>query len=61
MRINADTRLRALKIDLLIMAGLSLLAILPAGWLPDYKPGEIPANPPPEPTIAEALTLRLAS
>jgi len=47
VRINTDARLRALKIGLLIMASLSLLAIFPAGRLPDYKPGEIPANPPP--------------
>jgi predicted MFS family arabinose efflux permease len=47
IRINEEARLRALKIGLLIMAALSLLAIFPAGRLPDYKPGEIPANPPP--------------
>ena len=47
VRINEEARLRALKIGLLIMAALSLLAIFPAGRLPDYKPGEIPANPPP--------------
>jgi hypothetical protein len=42
MRINTEARLRALKIGLLTMAGLALLAIFPAGRLPDYKPGEIP-------------------
>jgi predicted MFS family arabinose efflux permease len=47
VRINEEARLRALKIGLLIMAAFSLLAIFPAGRLPDYKPGEIPANPPP--------------
>lgn len=47
VRINAEARLRALKIGLLIMAVLSLLAIFPASRLPSYKPGEIPANPPP--------------
>ena len=47
VRINEEARLRALKIGLLIMAALSLLAVFPAGRLPDYKPGEIPANPPP--------------
>jgi predicted MFS family arabinose efflux permease len=40
--INAEARLRALKIGLLAMAGLALLTLLPAGRLPDYKPGEIP-------------------
>ena len=47
IRVNTDARLRALKIGLLIMAGLAILAIIPAGRLPDYKPGEIPADPPP--------------
>ena len=47
VRVNTDARLRALKIGLLIMAGLALLAIIPAGGLPDYRPGEIPADPPP--------------
>lgn len=42
LRINIESRLRALKIGLLIMAGLAILSILPASWLPDYKPGEIP-------------------
>jgi hypothetical protein len=48
VRINEEARLRALKIGLLLMAALSLLAVFPAGRLPDYKPGEIPANPPPQ-------------
>jgi len=47
VRVNTDARLRALKLGLLIMAGLALLAIIPAGGLPDYRPGEIPADPPP--------------
>ncbi len=41
--VNAESRLRALKIGLLIMAAIALLSIIPAGRLPDYKPGEIPA------------------
>jgi hypothetical protein len=47
LRINTEARLRALKIGLLVMAGLALLTIIPASRLPDYKPGEIP---PPEPS-----------
>jgi predicted MFS family arabinose efflux permease len=47
VRINTEARLRALKIGLLIMAGLAALTIVPAGRLPNYRPGEIPANPPP--------------
>ncbi len=45
VRVNTEARLRALKIGLLIMAGLSLLAIFPAGGVPNYRPGEIPADP----------------
>jgi glutaminase len=40
----AEARLRALKIGLLIMAGLALIAIIPAGRLPNYLPGEIPSD-----------------
>jgi MFS family permease len=42
LRINTESRLLALKIGLLVMAGLALLAMLPAGRLPNYRPGEIP-------------------
>jgi hypothetical protein len=47
VQINTDARLRALKMGLLIMAGVALLAIFPASRLPSYRPGEIPADPPP--------------
>jgi MFS family permease len=40
--INTDARLRALRLGLLVLAGVSALAILPASRLPDYRPGEIP-------------------
>ncbi|WP_244470872.1 MFS transporter [Microvirga massiliensis] len=42
LRVNMEARLQALKIGLLVMAGLALLMILPAGRLPNYRPGEIP-------------------
>jgi predicted MFS family arabinose efflux permease len=42
LRVNAEARLRALRIGLLIMAGLAMLVIIPAGRLPDYRPGEVP-------------------
>ena len=42
VRVNTESRQRALKIGLLIMAGLSLLSIIPAGRLPAYRPGELP-------------------
>jgi hypothetical protein len=47
VRINTESRLRALKMGLLIVSCVALLAIGPASRLPDYKPGEIPDNPPP--------------
>lgn len=46
--INADARLRALKIGFLVMAGLSLIAMIPSGWLPNYRPGQIPKDPHPD-------------
>jgi len=46
MRINTEARLRALRIGLLIMAGLALLTIIPAGQLPNYIPEEIPSDQP---------------
>jgi predicted MFS family arabinose efflux permease len=55
MRINTEARLRALKIGLLVMAGLALLSILPAGRLPGYKPGEVP-DPSPTPGTAAPRT-----
>jgi len=42
VRVNTESRLRALKIALLILAGLAMLAIIPASRLPNYIPGEIP-------------------
>ena len=52
VRVNTDARLSALRLGLLLMAGLALLAIIPAGRLPGYRPGEIPVNPPPLPQRA---------
>lgn len=49
VRINTESRLRALKFALLIMAGLALVTIIPAGGLPGYRPGEIPPENPPAP------------
>ena len=45
VRVNTEARLLALKIGLLIMACLAMLAIFPASRLPNYLPGQIPANP----------------
>lgn len=52
VRVNTEARLRALKIGLLVMAALALITIFPAGGLPDYRPGEIPADAPPKRTGA---------
>ncbi len=46
VRVNTEARLRALKIGLLIMAGLALLTIIPASRLPNYVPGELPEEQP---------------
>jgi MFS family permease len=40
--LNEDARLRALNISLLGLAGIAVLAIIPAGRMPDYLPGDIP-------------------
>ena len=36
--INIDARLQALKISFLVLASVAVLAIVPAGGLPDYTP-----------------------
>jgi Glutaminase len=46
VRINTEARLRALKIGLLIMPGLALITIIPAGQLPHYIPGDLPSDLP---------------
>ena len=46
IRINTETRLQALKVGFFVLAGLAFLAIVPCGWLPDYKPGDIPGDQP---------------
>lgn len=40
--VNEESRLRTLKLGLLILAAVSALAILPASRLPQYRPHEIP-------------------
>jgi predicted MFS family arabinose efflux permease len=44
MLVNTEARLKALKIGLLIMSGVALLTIFPAGRLPGYVPGEVPTG-----------------
>ena len=52
VRVNTESRLLALKIGLLVMAGLALLTIIPAGRLPSYIPEEVPSEDPPEKVTA---------
>ncbi|MEV4735746.1 MULTISPECIES: MFS transporter [unclassified Microbacterium] len=42
VEVNEQTRLGTLRLGLLILAGISAIAILPASRLPRYKPEEIP-------------------
>lgn len=44
LSINADARIRALKIGFLLMTGMALLAIVPCNWLPRNRPGESGAD-----------------
>jgi len=44
--INAEARLRALKISLLGLASLALLAIIPAGRMPGFKEEDLPVGYP---------------
>lgn len=46
LAINEEARLSALKASFLFLAGISLLAIIPSGSLPNYAPGEIPSGAP---------------
>lgn len=50
VNVNSETRLRALKIGFFVLASMALLAIVPCGWLPDYRPGEIPPGAEPKRT-----------
>lgn len=49
VELNEAARLRALKLGLLVLAGLSALALGPASRLPGYRPHEIPDPSPPVP------------
>jgi MFS family permease len=44
VRVNEEARLQALKASLLGLAGIALLAIIPAGRMPGFTPGDIPAQ-----------------
>ena len=44
VRINTETRLQALRTGFVVLSILALLAMIPCGWLPNYRPEEIPAD-----------------
>ena len=44
VKINIEGRLQALKLSFLVLACMALLAVVPAGGLPDYLPGEVPGG-----------------
>jgi MFS family permease len=44
VRINTEARVLALKASFLILAGIALLAIIPASGLPNYVPEEVPVE-----------------
>jgi MFS family permease len=48
VQINANARLRALKLSFLALAAISLLMIVPSRRLPRYVPGEVPSGWPEE-------------
>jgi MFS family permease len=48
VEINVVARLQALKISFLVLAIIALLAVIPAGGLPNYVPKEVPAEIAPE-------------
>lgn len=48
VRINEAARLQALRESFLILAGIALLALVPAMGLPRYAPGEVPSELPAE-------------
>jgi MFS family permease len=58
VRINTEARLRALKLAFLVLAGVALLAIIPASGLPGYTPGDISlAEPETTPERREATVV----
>ena len=42
LEINAEARLRAMKLTFLLLTGLGLVAFIPAGRLPNYRPDDEP-------------------
>jgi hypothetical protein len=60
VRVNTEARLTALRTGLLIMAGVALIALIPASRLPNYIPDELPAVRPQPRMTARRKEERLA-
>lgn len=63
VKVNEDARLQALKISLLGLAGIAMLAIVPAGRMPNRLPGDLPEDlssgrPPTKEELAAEAKLR---
>jgi len=48
VQVNADARLRALKLTFLMLSLIALLMIVPVRMLPAFRPGEVPPGPQPQ-------------
>ncbi len=48
VQVNADARLRALKLTFLILSLIAALMIVPVRMLPAFRPGEVPPGPQPQ-------------
>ncbi len=48
VQVNADARLRALKLTFLLLSLMALLMIVPVRMLPAFRPGEVPPGPQPQ-------------
>jgi len=47
-QVNADARLRALKLTFLMLSLIALLMIVPVRMLPAFRRGELPPGPQPQ-------------
>lgn len=63
VKVNEDARLQALKISILGLAAIAMLAIVPAGRMPNMLPGDLPEDlssgrPPTKEELAQEAELR---
>ena len=57
LAINADARLRALQLSLLALAAISLLAIVPATRMPQFRAGDLPVKLEPDDDELDRITV----